>query len=599
MVRLRDEASAFGYRPLISVVVPVYNPEQEWLERALDSVLGQVYPNWELCICDDKSTKPHVREILSSYERLDRRIKVEYAEENSGISGASNAALSLATGEYVALLDHDDEFTPDALFEVVRVLQEHPGADLIYSDEDLVDEDGKPRWPHFKPDWSPDMLLSHNYITHLGVYRKKIVDEIGGFRLGLEGSQDFDLVLRFTEKTDRIFHIPKVLYHWRAVEGSAALDSQNKPYTHERSRKALSEAMERRGIEGSVEDGFSANYLRVKRKIKDNPKVSIIIPTRNNASLLKNCIDSIERLTGYRNYEILIVDNNSTDPEAVEYLSSVRHRVVPFKGEFNYSRINNFAVSQSSGEYVLLLNDDTEVITEEWLQAMLEHAQRPEVGAVGAKLLFPNDRVQHAGIVLGCGLPWLPGIVDHAYKSYPVRSAGYAGTLKTVRNYSAVTAACMMLRRAVFDEVGGFDEENLKVAFNDVDLCLRMRELGYLVVYTPYAELYHYESASRKFEKIDLAETQYMIDRWSDILSRDPYYNPNFSLGGGDFNLRADMLRPEILRTRTEDLREGYEELYVHSDTVGKEEFNRRARQRQNEVRNSHLTTLLPAPDEK
>lgn len=599
MSRLRDDAAGFEYRPLISILVPVYNPERAWLERALDSVMSQVYPNWELCICDDGSTKPHVREMLSSYENLDRRIKIEYPEENSGISGASNAALSLATGEFVGLLDHDDELTPDALFEVVRLLQEHPEADLVYSDEDIVDEEGNGIAPHFKPDWSPDLLLSHNYITHLGVYRKKIVDEVGGFRKGFEGSQDYDLVLRFTEKTDRIFHIPKVLYHWRSVEGSTVLAAESKPYTHERSRKALSEALKRRGIEGSVEDGYNANFFRVRRKIKENPKVSIIIPTRDNAPLLKNCIDSIERLTGYRNYEILIVDNNSADPETVEYLASTRHRVVPFTGEFNYSRINNFAVSQASGEYVLLLNDDTEVITEGWLEAMLEHAQRPEVGAVGAKLLFPNNRIQHAGVVLGFGMPWIMGIADHSHKSYNSRSPGHAGALKIIRNYSAVTAACVMLRRAVFDEVGGLDEENLAIAFNDVDLCLRIRELGYLIVYTPYAELYHYESASRGFDKIDTHERKYMIDRWGEILDSDPYYNPNFSYGTSDFNLRADMLRPKVLRTRSEDAPEQQGGRYVHPDTVGKEEFKRRADQHQKEVRNSRLTTLVPPPEQK
>lgn len=547
MRRLREVATGFGYRPLISVVVPVYNPEPAWLEQALDSVMSQTYPDWELCLCDDGSTKEYVQEILCRYERLDDRIRVKCLERNSGISEASNAALSLASGEFVALLDHDDELMPDALFEVAGLLQEHPEADLIYSDTNKIDEAGNRLRPHFKPGWSPEFLLCSNYISHLGVYRRSIVEEIGGFRKDFDGSQDYDLVLRFTERTDKIYHIPKILYQWRMVAGSVALDPNSKDYARERSRRALSEALNRRGFEGSVEDGLLPNGFRVKLKIKGDPKVSIVIPTRDNVPLLKRLLESIERLTAYRNYEILIVDNDSADPETVEYLSSIRYRVIPFREEFNHSRINNFAVGHADGEYVLFLNDDTEVISEEWLEDMLRHAQKPEVGAVGAKLLYPDGRIQHAGIIIGAGHPWRPSVAAHSHQHFAPGTPGYARTVKTIRNYSAVTAACMMLRRAVFEEVGGFDEKNLPTVYNDVDLCLRMRERGYTMVYTPYAELYHHESAKRD-PRLDQAVYAYMRKRWGETLDNDPYYNPNFSRGAGDFNLRADLLRPRTLR---------------------------------------------------
>ena len=594
LTQMRHEASTFVHRPLISVVVPVYNPDRAWLERALDSVLGQIYPNWELCIRDDASTREHVKEVLSFYERLDDRIKVQHSEKNAGISRASNAALSIAEGEYVALLDHDDELPPEALFEVVKLLQEHPGADLIYTDEDKMDEDGERFGPHFKPDWSPDMLLSCNYISHLGVYRKSILDEIGGFREGLEGCQDYDLTLRFTEQTEEIYHIPKVLYHWRTVTGSTALSGGNKSYIRERAHRALADALKRRGVEGSVGDGFAVNRFRVKFATQGSPLVSIIIPTRDNVSLLKNCINSIERLTEYRNYEILVVDNESVDPETVEYLSSTRHRVLRFEEEFNYSRINNFAVRHAKGEYVLLLNDDTEVISGEWLEDMLGHATRPEVGAVGARLLYPDDRVQHAGVILGAGGFWVPGVATHSYQFFTRGASGHLGYAKMTMNYSAVTAACMMLRRSVFEEVGGLDEENLKVAFNDVDLCLRIRERGYLIVYTPYAELYHYESVSRGFRNADPKEPEYMRERWGEILDNDPYYNPNFSLGNADFNLRADALRPRILR-RDEEHEESSPYPFMHPKLVGAEEFGRYIEERQATVRASDRTTLMRA----
>jgi O-antigen biosynthesis protein len=545
--RLREEASALGHTPLFSVLVPVLGPgREEWLGRTLDSVLGQVYPYWELRVCCGGSVRERLRELLSRYERLDERIRLTYLERNTSMPGLSDAALSLATGEFTCLLGEGDELSPDALFEVAKLLQEHPSADLIYSDEDSIDGEGNRFGPRFKPDWSPDLLLSADYVSRLSVYRRGLLEELGGFGEGFGGAEDYDLVLRATERTEKIHHIPKVLYHRRVAEDLSA-PSEGVTHVWDSARRALSEALERRGIEGSVEDGLLPETFRVKRKIVGEPKVSIIVATRDNVSLLKSCIESIERLTTYRNYEILIIDNDSTEPATLEYLAKTPHRVIPFREEYNYSRINNLGVSQSKGEYVLLLNDDTEVISGEWLEAMLEHAQRPEVGAVGAKLIYPDGRVQHAGVVTGVGHSWMRGVATHAYQFYSSDAPGHMGTLATTTNYNAVTAACTLLRRLVFDEVGGFNEENLPLSFDDVDLCLRIRERGYLVVYTPHAELYHHETMTRK--KVDTpAEVLYMRERWEGKLDADPYYNPHFSRGFGDFNLRADLLRPRVLR---------------------------------------------------
>jgi GT2 family glycosyltransferase len=546
--RLRDETLHFGYRPLVSILLAVFDAEREWLAWGLNSVLSQVYSAWELCVCGDGSTEEHAREVLHRYDRLDKRIMVRYLEGNAGISGSLDEALSVARGEFVGLLDSGDELTPDALFEVVKLLQKHPEADFIYSDEDEIEDKAGRSNPYFKPGWSPDLLLSGNYVSHLSVYRRSLLQEIGGFKEGFEGCQDYDLLLRTTEQTDEIHHVPKVLYHRRAAAGLSTVTLADKRRIRERTRRALSEALRRRGLEGSVEHGYLPDRFRVRLKIKDEPKVSIIIPTRDNVSFLKRCIESVERLTTYRNYELLVIDNYSSDRATVKYLASIPHRVIPFMEAFNYSRINNFAVSQAEGEYVLLLNDDTEVISDGWLEAMLEHAQRPEVGAVGAKLLYPDGRIQHAGVVLGVGNPWGPGVAMHSHQFYSSDSLGYAGTLMTTANYSAVTAACMLLRKSLFKELGGLDEKNLPIQFNDVDLCLRMREQGYYIIYTPYAQLYHHESVSRRYWSGDLAENLYMRERWGEVMDKDPYYNPNFSRGYGDFNLRADLLRPKVLR---------------------------------------------------
>lgn len=531
--RLRAEAAALKFRPVISILTPVYNVDKIWLDKAIESVRAQVYPEWELCLADDASTESHVRETLEYYAALDPRIKVTFLEENQGISGASNAALALAGGEFVGLLDNDDELTPDALYEVAKLLGEHPDADMVYSDEDKLDMEGGRLEPFFKPDWNPDQFFCHMYTCHFGVYRREIVERIGGFRIGFEGSQDYDLVLRLIEETGNIFHIPKILYHWRKIPGSTAerydVKDSDKP-----SLMAIEEAVIRRNPDATVEKGLRPGTFRVRAPISGDPLVSIIIPTKDNAALLKACVESVIAGADYPNYEILVVDNMSREPDTKAYLRSLegreRCRVIPYAAPFNFAAINNEAAREARGDFLLFLNNDTEVMSGEWLVPMLEFAQRPDVGAVGARLLYRDNAIQHAGIILGVG-----GIANHAFYNFPPGREPYFGLTDVIRDCSAVTGACMMVRRQVFEELGGFDEANCPIAFNDVDLCLRMREKGYLVVYTPYAVLYHHESVSRGKKKDP--EGKYMLKRWGTLIENDPYYNPNFSRERFDFSL--------------------------------------------------------------
>src|SRR2546427_1244508 len=530
----------FAYQPTVSIVMPVYNGSKEYLTKALDSVQNQYYPFWELCICDDASSAPHVRKVLEDYAGNDKRIKVVFSEKNGGIAVASNRALELATGEFIGLLDYDDELTPDALYEVAKTLQE-VDADLIYSDEDKLDANGARCNPFFKPAWSPDLLLSCNYICHFGVYRKSLVDQIGGFREGFDGSQDYDLVLRFTEKSEKIVHIPKILYHWRKASGSVSASTLSKPYAYEAGKKGLQESLCRRNMAGEVSTEKFLGYYRVKRKLVSPGKVSIIITTRDRLELLRRCIDSIERETEYRNYEIVIVNNDSKESATLEYFERTPHRVIhDAAATFNFSRLNNRAAKEVNGEYLVFLNNDIEVISDEWLSAMIEHAQRPRVGAVGAKLLYPDNRIQHAGVVLG-----IDGPAGHSHKFMNgYYDSGYFGFPHIIRNYSAVTGACLMIRRTLFEEIGGLDEENLAVAYNDIDLCLRLRRAGYLIVYTPYALLYHKESASRGY-RWNPAEVSYVMTKWQNEILNDPYYSPNLTSEAEDFSI--DFSKPESL----------------------------------------------------
>lgn len=538
-IRARRRIDAMASRPVISVITPVYDTSAEVLEAAIRSVRGQYYPDWELCLYDDASPSAHVRPILERHAAEEPRIKVAFGTENLGISGAANGALALATGDFVAFLDHDDALTPDALLEMAVKIAE-TGAEILYSDEDKYDARGRRHDPFFKPDWSPDLFLSIMYACHLTVMRRELVERIGGFRKGFEGSQDYDLWLRATELTDRIHHVPMILYHWRQVAGSTAVDVGNKGYAHERSKRAIAEALTRRGIAGTVGDGPVPTSFHVVRHVVDEPKVSVLIPTRDRVDLLAQAIEGIEQKTDYRNVEIVIVDNGSTEDETRRYLATTPHRVIRDDEPFNFSRLNNLAAREATGDLLLLLNNDTEPISPGWMRAMVEHAMRPEVGAVGAKLLFQSGKVQHAGVVLGIG-----GVAGHSHKYFAGDASGSFQALNMLRNYSAVTAACLMLRKSVFDEVGGFDEEHLAVAFNDVDFCLRIREKGYLVVWTPYALVTHYESESRGYD-LNPREIDYMIARWGDELLRDPYYSPNLTLVHEDFSI--DVTKPDGVR---------------------------------------------------
>ncbi|MEM0268786.1 MAG: glycosyltransferase family 2 protein [Candidatus Korarchaeum sp.] len=529
---MREEAKRFEWRPKISIVTSTWDSEEEFLKKSIDSVLNQIYDNWELCVVDSIPIKPRIREILEEYSKGETRVKVKFLKENLGIAENLNEALKLATGEFVCFLDGCDELAPFALHEIVKLLNKNPALDFIYSDEDKIDEANVRKDPFFKPDYSPDMLLSYNYISRLVAIRKSLVDEVGGFRVGYDGAQDHDLFLRILEHTDKIAHIPKILYHRRIIPSSAALPDKAGPNACEAARKALTDAMRRRGIE--VEGVYptqpgSCRY-RIKYKVVGDPKVSIIIPTRDKVKILKRCIDSILNKTTYQNYEIVIVDNDSEKRETWEYYTRIsrdpRIKILEYRKPFNYSAINNYAVSMVDSEYVLFLNNDTEVISPEWLSAMLEHAQRKEVGAVGAKLLYPNGKIQHCGVILLRG-----GVAGHIFRHFP--NPVNHNLAEVIRNFSAVTAACMLTKRSVFEEVGGFDEINLPVAFNDVDYCLKLREKGYLIVYTPYAILYHHEFLSRGYdvtpEKRERAarEVAFMRGKWAELLDNDPYYNPN------------------------------------------------------------------------
>ncbi len=547
---LRQKESAiekFKYKPLISIIFPVYNVDERWLRLALDSVLSQIYKNWELCIVDDASTLPHIKPVLEEYKNRDPRIKVYYSDTNEHICGASNRSLDMATGEFVFLMDNDDEIEPNTLYEFVRVLNEKDGQlDFIYPDEDQITLEGKRINPIFKPDWSPETILSMMFATR-GLFRTEIVRSIGGFRKGYEGSQDYDLVLRFSEKTtvDRIYHIPMILYHWRRVPGSTAENYNAKPYARLAARKALEDTIKRRHMEAILEDGLTPPSFHIKRKIRNNPKVSIIIPTKDLLKYVKRCIESVEKKTvtdGF-DYEIILVDNNSVQPESLKYFEYLakRHKVLQYTKPFNYSAINNYAVQRAEGDYLLFLNNDTEVINPEWLYEMLQLAQEDGIGAVGAQLIFPDNSIQHAGVYI------YPRVAGHMFYKFDIMSEGYLGRMQVISNVSAVTGACLMMRRSIFEKVGGFEEANLPVAFNDVDLCLKALEAGYRNVYTPFARLYHYESLSRGYEDTPekiarfSREQEYMMTRWKDYLAQDRYWNPNLVIDGGRLFLNFDV----------------------------------------------------------
>jgi glycosyltransferase involved in cell wall biosynthesis len=541
---MRRQSKQISYRPLISVVMPTYNTPAELLQEAIESVLAQTYDNWELCVADDCSTEPHVRAILEECRQRDSRIKVVYRERNGHISHASNSALELATGEWVALLDHDDALRPHALFCVADAINRHPDARLIYSDEDKIDLAGRRHDPYFKCDWNPDLFLSHNLITHLGVYRADLLAEVGGFRPGFEGAQDYDLALRCVERLEpeQIHHIPHVLYHWRVVPGSTAIAPEEKPYAMLAGERALSEHFARLKMDATphlIRHAYRIDYALPE----EPPLVSIIIPTRNAKDLVEQCVASIKRRTHYPNYEILLVDNNSDDPASLASFKRLEEqgdvRIIRDERPFNFSALNNNAVKHAQGSVVALVNNDIEVISLDWLSRMVALALRPGTGAVGAKLLFPNDTLQHGGIVMGLG-----GLAAHAHSLLPRTAPGYAGRAGLAQNFAAVTAACLVVRRDHYEAVGGLNETDLTVAYNDVDFCLKLtRQLGLRNVWTPFAELYHYESATRGYETTPEKQTRFnaekawMLRTWKEVIDYDPAYSPNLTLDRADFGL--------------------------------------------------------------
>jgi len=539
------EIAQWTWKPLVSIVVPTYDTDPALLRACLDSVLAQGYPHWELCIADDASSQPQVRAILDAYARRDARIKLVYRPANGHIVAASNSALALASGEFVALLDHDDTLAPHALFAVVKALQTRPSAQLVYSDEDKLDPAGRRCAPYFKPDFAPDLLYSQNYISHLGVYRRALVQAVGGFRSGYEGSQDYDLVLRCVARIGDardIVHVPEVLYHWRMAQGSTASGQEQKTYTTEAARLALQDHFDSTGKPVTVSVLAPGLYRQHWAIPQPAPLVSLIVPTRDCHDVLKTCIDSILAQTGYANYEILIVDNQSSCPQTLAYMAGLeaagQARVLRYDLPFNYSAINNFAARQARGSILGLINNDVEAIGPDWLGEMVSHVVRPDIGCVGAKLYYPNDTIQHGGVVCGIG-----GVAGHSHKYRARDDDGYFSRMRIVHNTSAVTAAVLLVRRAVFEQVGGLDEIGLRVAFNDVDFCLKVMGTGLRNLWTPFAELYHHESVSRGSDETPEKRERFrhecavMQARWPDVLAHDPYYNRNLTRQREDYSL--------------------------------------------------------------
>jgi glycosyltransferase involved in cell wall biosynthesis len=538
-------------RPIISVVMPVFNTPDVYLRSCIESVLNQSYINFELCIADDCSTKSHVRKTLEEYANNDARVKVVFRTKNGHISRASNSALEIACGEFVALLDHDDLLAEHALYCMALAINHSPNAQVLFSDEDKIDEFGKRYEPHFKSDWNPDLFFSQNYVSHLGVYKRDLLQAIGGFREGVEGSQDQDLLLRCLPhiKVGEIVHIPHVLYHWRALEGSTALESGEKSYTTEAGIKALRDYFDSQGLASvKVEANSVPNTYRIKWPIpQPEPMVSLLIPTRDRRDLVEVAVRSILKKTTYNNYEILILDNGSVESETLAFFNTVQNedirvRVIRYDHPFNYSAINNFGVEHAKGDLIGLINNDVEVINPDWLGEMVSHAVRPEIGCVGAKLYYSNDTIQHGGVILGIG-----GVANHSHKNTFRNFPGYFSRLVCTQNYSAVTAACLIVQRTIYEKVSGLDEVNLKVAFNDVDFCMKVREAGYRNLWTPYAELYHHESVSRGAEDTPMklarfrSEVEFMKKKWGNKLTLDPYYNPNLTNDGEDFSLKINF----------------------------------------------------------
>ena len=534
----------FEYSPLISVAVPAYRTPEKFLAQMIDSLLAQTYGNWELCIANGSPEDSAMKKVLEEYTKKDSRIRVSELTENKGIAGNTNAALEMAQGEFVGLLDHDDLLAPNALYEIVRALDEDRNLDAVYTDEDKVTTELDEHFqPHLKPDFNLDLLRSNNYICHFFVVRRSIVQKVGGFCQEFDGAQDHDFIFRCIETAEKVGHIPEILYHWRTHKASTADNPASKMYAFDAGKRAIEAHLKRTGTEGIVSHTPDLGFFRVKYPVQGQPLVSVIIPNKDEKETLKACIDSIREKTEYPNYEIIIVENNSTTDEIFQYYKELsqdpRIRLLRWKKEFNYSAINNYGVRHANGEYLLFLNNDVTVITPGWIKELLGVCQRPEVGVAGVKLIYPDNTIQHAGCVIGLG-----GIAGHMFVDMPANRTGYLHKASILQDMSAVTAACMMMKRTAFEEAGGFTEK-LSVAFNDVDLCLKVRKNHKLIVYDPYVQLYHMESKPRgaedNKEKVRRfqEEIEYMRCQWIDILKKgDPYYNKNLSLTKWNYSLR-------------------------------------------------------------
>ena len=541
----KQRKKKWNYGPKISIIVPAYKTPEAFLRQLMDSLLAQTYANWELCIANASPEDASMEYVLKEYAKKDSRILWKKLEENKGIAENTNEAFAMATGEFAGLLDHDDLLAPNALYEVAKALETEPDIDVLYTDEDKVrgDEVLEHFQPHLKPDFNIDLLRSNNYICHFFVVRKSLLEKTGGFRREYDGAQDYDFIFRCTQAAGKIHHIPEILYHWRTHQSSTADNPESKLYAFEAGKRAIEENLRQNGLIGEVSHTKDYGFYRVKYPVQGEPLVSIIIPNKDAKEDLEKCIQSILEKSSYTNYEILIVENNSTGEEIFSYYKELsensRIRLLRWKREFNYSAINNYGAKKAKGDYLLFLNNDTEVISPDWIEEMLGFCQRPDTGIVGARLYFGNNTIQHAGTVIGIG-----GIAGHMFTDMPRERSGYMHKAAIIQDLSAVTAACMMVKRQVFEEVQGF-EEQLSVAFNDVDFCLRVREKQYLVVYDPYVELYHYESKSRgaedSKEKVRRfqSEIEFMRCRWEALLKKgDPYYNKNLSLVKWNYSLK-------------------------------------------------------------
>ena len=543
----KERRTKFDFQPMISIVVPAYKTPEKYLRRLVESLQEQTYSNWELCFSDGSGAESPLTDLLKELSAKDKRIKYVSHDEALQISENTNSAIEIAAGDFIAFADHDDELTPNALFECVKALNDRPQTLVIYTDEDKMSMDGHKFFqPHFKPDYNPDLLCTVNYICHLFVVSRKVIEKTGGLRSEFDGAQDYDFVFRCVEtvKDEEIYHIPKILYHWRCHEDSTAENPESKLYAFEAGKRAVQEHYNRTGIKAEVLKGEYLGLYRTKFIRDYDPLISIIIPNKDHIDDLKRCMDSIEQNSTYKNYEYIIVENNSTDPATFEYYKKLeaenpKVHMVYWDGIFNYSAINNYGASFAKGEYLLLLNNDTEIINPDCLEELLGYCMRSDVGAVGARLYYEDDTIQHAGVVIGFG-----GIAGHCFVMQKRGTTGYCHRIICAQDYSAVTAACMMVKRSAFDAVGGLSEE-LAVAFNDIDFCMKLRQAGYLIVYNPYAELYHYESKSRGLEDTPEKVARFNKEiatfekKWPDILrDGDPYYNPNLTLKSQDFSLK-------------------------------------------------------------